>query len=42
MAGAWETFFLGGAMSAVQGCYEEGLSFGSERDLRVWTQKGSQ
>jgi len=34
-AGAWETFFLGGAMSAVRGCFEEGLGFESGRDLRV-------
>ena len=32
---AWETFFLGGAMFVVRGYFEEGLGFGSGRDIQV-------
>ena len=38
-AGAWDTFILSRAVSAVRGCVEEGLDFEKGRDLRVWTEK---
>jgi len=35
MVVSWAAFFLWGAMSIVQGCFEEGLGFESDRDLRL-------